>query len=110
MTPAPFKSYQPVALEFLTPVAVGSGQTLDPTRYIMQRVKNREQLHLLDIERYLIDNATDQGLVSLLDRGDYRELRREIQRRMRPTPEKNDLDEYTLSIFEMLPGSEAYAS
>ena len=108
--PTQFKMYQPVGLEFLTPVAVGSGQTLDPTRYIMQSVRGREQFHLLDIERYLMDNASEEGLISLLDRGDFRELRREIQRRMKPKPERSDIDEYTLSVFEMLPGSEAYAS
>ena len=105
--PTQFKMYQPVGLEFLTPVAVGSGQTLDPTRYIMQSVRGREQFHLLDIERYLMDNASEEGLISLLDRGDFRELRREIQRRMKPKPERSDIDEYTLSVFEMLPGSDS---
>jgi len=95
-----FKKYSPVKLEFLTPVSVGNGETLDPMRYTIVKQAKGSFLHLLDIEQWLMDEYDDENLMRMLDSDDYREVRRSVQSNF--DPDKNgqeNLEKYSLAII-----------
>ena len=101
MTPTHHKVNIPVHLHILTPVFVGSGQTLDPLRYTIQKDRNGEIfLHHFDLDRWVLDHAEDTAFSAALDSSNYREIRRIIQKdlsREHNDPTKGSILQYSLS-------------
>ncbi|MBT3715036.1 MAG: hypothetical protein HOG45_00525 [Deltaproteobacteria bacterium] len=101
-----FKNYAPVKLEFLTPVSVGDGDTMDPMRYTIVKEGNNWIFHLLNIQQWLMDESQDESLMNILENADYREVRREIQTRFDPNKSgKENLQKYSLAHLPLAANS-----
>lgn len=75
-----------VRIHFLSPVHVGSGRTLDPCEYVLQRDGDRAWLVIFDQAAFLaeLSDKKRQEFLRLCDRDDYTQVRRFFQREVRP--------------------------
>ena len=78
MSPTFHRNYLPVSVDVLTPVAIGSGQILDPMGYTLCREEKDYALHLVDVEEWLLDNADDAGLSHMLESNQFLQIRKKI--------------------------------
>lgn len=79
-------------LTFLTPVFVGTGDELDPLSYVLKdHGKDRADLHFIDLNSWVRDNAKDQDLQKAFSQRDMSSLRRFVAERI-------PLDKYTLDV------------
>lgn len=74
MTRHPHRHSIPLQIEVLTPVAAGSGQTLDPMRYALSHEQGRHVLHFLDLDDWVDSKADNPQFLKLLE-GSPLELR-----------------------------------
>ena len=101
MIPTRHRVSIPVRLLVLTPVFVGSGQTLDPLRYTIQKDRNGKIiLHHFDLERWVLDHAENTAFSAVLESSNYREIRRIIQKDLR-TGEHNDPSQGSISHYSL---------
>jgi len=80
MQPTLHRKHQPVSVDILTPVAIGSGQTIDPMRYTICREGRAFSLHLVDVEQWLMDNSDDAGLLQMLESNQFLQIRNRINK------------------------------
>ena len=78
MSPTFHRNYLPVSVDVLTPVAIGSGQILDPMSYTLCKEEKDYALHLVDVEEWLLDNADDAGLSHMLESNQFLQIRKRI--------------------------------
>jgi CRISPR/Cas system CSM-associated protein Csm5 (group 7 of RAMP superfamily) len=65
----------PVCLEPLTPVHVGSGETMDPMSYIMREEDEGTFLYTIDLEAWVEDQANPQELAEFFQNRSLPEIR-----------------------------------
>lgn len=73
------RHFQPVRVEVLTPVAIGSGQLFDPMRYTMCREGKELALHVVDVEQWIMDNAGNKALQQELESDQFLQIRKRLQ-------------------------------
>ena len=73
------RDYQPVQIEVLTPVAINSGQLLDPMRYTICQEDKQLALHIIDLEQWVMDNAEDRTLNESLENDRFFQVRKYLQ-------------------------------
>ena len=79
MQPTFHRNCQPVFVDVLTPVAIGSGQILDPMRYTLCRDEDKGfSLHFIDLEQWLMDNSDDLSLLQMLESNKFLQIRKRI--------------------------------
>ena len=84
MIPAQNKVTYYIQVKALTPVFVGSGQTVDPLKYTIQKgTTGKTYFHHIDLDRWVLDNAKNEAFAEMLDSGNYREIRRDDPARFR---------------------------
>ena len=81
--------YMHMKLEVLTPVYVGSGETMDPTGYVIKDGPQGPVLHTLDLMAWIEDYPDPRGLARRLGGGNLPAIRGELSREI-------DTDIYSL--------------
>ena len=79
MQPTFHRDYQPVQIEVLTPVAINSGQLLDPMRYTICQEDKQLALHIIDLEQWVMDNFEDRSLNESLENDRFFQVRKYLQ-------------------------------
>jgi CRISPR-associated protein Csm5 len=79
MQPTFHRDYQPVQIEVLTPVAINSGNLLDPMRYTICKEDKQLALHIIDLEQWVMDNAEDRSLNESLENDRFFQVRKYLQ-------------------------------
>ncbi|MGK5091132.1 RAMP superfamily CRISPR-associated protein [Deltaproteobacteria bacterium TL4] len=72
------KSYFPLKLTVLTPVSVGSGDTLNALNYVVVKENSEYYLHYLDLERLLTLHSEAPELARQLGNSNYLAIRKTI--------------------------------
>lgn len=69
------QGFFPFRLEVLTPVFIGSGDTLSPLEYVIRKEKEGYTLHRIDLQSWLIENASEPSVQKIIASGDIARIR-----------------------------------
>lgn len=84
------RGFFPFRLEVLTPVFIGSGDDLSPLEYVIRKEGNRARLHMIDLQGWLMEQASNQSVQNIIAGGDIARIRNMLD-------EKVDAERFSLS-------------
>ncbi len=73
-------------MEFLTPVHVGTGEELDPFRYVLEPPPSNS-LRLVDFNRFLTDHADDKEILKVIEEYSFGKQRSFFQEKLLNAPD-----------------------
>ena len=73
---------KPFRLEVLTPVFIGSGATLSPLEYVLREERGQYRLYRIDLASWMMENAADQNVQSIVASGDIARIRRMLDEKV----------------------------
>ena len=76
------KGFIPFRLEVLTPVFIGSGDTLSPLEYVIRREGSKARLCRIDLQSWLMEHAADQSVQNVIATGDIARIRRMLDEKL----------------------------
>lgn len=109
MNPVQRKKQFEIKLTALTPVFIGSGETLDPLAYTIQKdhYTRKISLHHYNLERWVEDHFEDKAFMDLLNNDNFHDMRSYIQRDLRSgggnDPAKGSLRKYSTASRTLSP-------
>ena len=78
------KGFVPFWIEVLTPVYIGSNEELSPLEYIIHRKDNLYRLWRIDLQGWLMQNASDISIQSIISKGDVAQIKNMLNEKVDP--------------------------
>lgn len=78
------KGFVPFWIEVLTPVHIGSNKELSPLDYLIRRLDNQYWLCGIDLQGWLMQNASDISIQSIISKGDVAQIRNMLNEKVDP--------------------------
>ena len=72
----------PFRLEILTPVFIGSGDDLSPLEYVIRKEGNFARLHNIDLQGWLMEQASNQSVQNIIASGDIARIRNMLEEKV----------------------------
>ena len=78
------KGFVPFWIEVLTPVYIGSNDELSPLDYVIRKKGNQNWLCCIDLQGWLMQNASDISIQSIISKGDVAQIRNMLNEKVDP--------------------------
>ncbi len=79
------QGFFPFRLEVLTPVFIGSGETLSPLNYVIRQEGKSYRLYGIDLQAWLMAHASDQSVQNIIASGDIARIHRMLDEKVNAT-------------------------
>lgn len=76
------KGFFPFHVEVLTPVYIGSGNTLSPLEYVIRKERGEYSLHRIDLQTWLVEHSADESVQNTISSGDISRIRRMLDEKV----------------------------
>ena len=89
------KGFIPFRLEVLTPVHIGSGETLSPLEYVLRQKDGEWRLYRLDMRAWFAESSDDAAVRGAIESDDLKRIQKTVDEKTGPTAE----DAERLALF-----------
>ncbi len=84
------KGFLPFRLEVLTPVHIGSGETLSPLEYVVRQKGEEWRLYRLDMRAWFSEFGQDKEVLDAVESGDLKSIQKMVDKKTGETAEDSE--------------------